>query len=72
MDFIYILLQLTSAILVAPLFDGISRKLRAKFQSRIGPSIFQTYYDIYKLLKEEEQNQVVQHISIKFRLIYCL
>lgn len=51
MDFIYILLQLTSAILVAPLFDGISRKLRAKFQSRIGPSIFQTYYDIYKLLK---------------------
>ncbi|WP_024955563.1 respiratory chain complex I subunit 1 family protein, partial [Sulfurospirillum arcachonense] len=51
MDFIYILLQLISAILVAPLFDGISRKLRAKFQSRIGPSIFQTYYDIYKLLK---------------------
>ena len=51
MDFIYLFLQLVSAILVAPLFDGISRKLRAKFQSRIGPSIFQTYYDIYKLLK---------------------
>lgn len=51
MDFFYLLLQLVSAILVAPLFDGISRKLRAKFQSRIGPSIFQTYYDIYKLLK---------------------
>lgn len=51
MDFIYLLLQLVSAIIVAPLFDGISRKLRAKFQSRIGPSIFQTYYDIFKLLK---------------------
>lgn len=51
MDFVYLLLQLVSAIVVAPLFDGISRKLRAKFQSRIGPSIFQTYYDIYKLLK---------------------
>ncbi len=51
MDFLYLLLQLVSAILVAPLFDGISRKLRAKFQSRMGPSIFQTYYDIYKLLK---------------------
>jgi formate hydrogenlyase subunit 4 len=51
MDFFYLLLQLVSAILVAPLFDGISRKLRAKFQSRIGPSVFQTYYDIYKLLK---------------------
>lgn len=51
MDFFYLLLQLVSAILVAPLFDGISRKLRAKFQSRMGPCIFQTYYDIYKLLK---------------------
>jgi formate hydrogenlyase subunit 4 len=51
MDFFYLLLQLISAIMVAPLFDGISRKLRARFQSRIGPSIFQTYYDIYKLLK---------------------
>ncbi|WNY99435.1 Formate hydrogenlyase subunit 4 (FHL subunit 4) (Hydrogenase 3 component D) [Sulfurospirillum sp. 'SP'] len=51
MDFVYLLLQLVSAIAVAPLFDGISRKLRAKFQSRIGPNIFQTYYDIYKLFK---------------------
>lgn len=51
MDFLYLLLQLVSAIVVAPLFDGISRKLRAKFQSRIGPSIFQTYRDLFKLLK---------------------
>ncbi|MBE0495447.1 MAG: NADH-quinone oxidoreductase subunit H [Campylobacterales bacterium] len=51
MDYLYLLLQLVSAIALAPLFDGISRKLRAKFQSRIGPSIFQTYYDIYKLCK---------------------
>lgn len=51
MDFFYLLLQLISAILVAPLFDGISRKLRAKFQSRVGPSIFQTYRDLLKLLK---------------------
>jgi formate hydrogenlyase subunit 4 len=51
MDFFYILLQLIAAIVVAPLFDGMSRKLRAKFQSRVGPSIFQTYRDIFKLLK---------------------
>lgn len=51
MDFFYLLLQLVSAMAVAPLFDGMSRKLRAKFQSRTGPSIFQTYYDIYKLFK---------------------
>ncbi len=51
MSFFYLLLQLLSAIAVAPLFDGIARKLRAKFQSRIGPSIFQTYRDLFKLLK---------------------
>ncbi len=51
MDFIYVLLQLIAAIAVAPLFDGMARKLRAKFQSRIGPSIFQTYRDLLKLLK---------------------
>ena len=51
MSFFYLLLQLISAILVAPLFDGFARKLRAKYQSRIGPSIFQTYRDLYKLLK---------------------
>lgn len=51
MDFILIFLQLFVAILVAPFFDGIARKLRAKFQSRIGPNIFQTYYDVLKLAK---------------------
>lgn len=51
MEFFYVLLQLITVILAAPFFDGISRKLRARFQSRMGPSIFQTYYDIYKLLK---------------------
>lgn len=51
MDFILIFLQLFVAILIAPFFDGIARKLRAKFQSRIGPNIFQTYYDVLKLAK---------------------
>lgn len=51
MSFFYLLLQLIAAILVAPLFDGMARKLRAKYQSRIGPSIFQTYRDLFKLIK---------------------
>lgn len=64
MDFFYLLIQLLLAISVAPLFDGISRKLRAKFQSRIGPSIFQTYYDIYKLLKRgRTQSHSASYIS---------
>lgn len=37
--------------LVPPLIDGIERKIKAKIQSRIGPStILQTWYDIFKLL----------------------
>lgn len=45
------LFQLITLLLVAPLFDGIARKLRAKFQSRHGCPIWQSYYDIFKLLK---------------------
>lgn len=51
MNYFYLFLQLFMAILIAPLFDGMARKLRAKFQSRIGPSIFQTYRDLFKLMK---------------------
>ncbi|WP_332444526.1 complex I subunit 1 family protein [Wolinella succinogenes] len=51
MSFFYLLLQLIAALMVAPLFDGMARKLRARFQSRVGPSIFQTYRDLFKLLK---------------------
>ena len=40
--------------LLAPLLDGIERKIRAKLHSRIGPpSILQTWYDILKLFSKE-------------------
>ncbi len=40
--------------LLAPLLDGIERKIRAKLHSRVGPpSIFQTWYDILKLFSKE-------------------
>lgn len=35
------------------LLDGIERKLRAAVQSRVGPSILQTLYDIVKLSSKE-------------------
>jgi len=41
-------------LLVAPLFSGLVRKLRAKVQSRRGPSIFQNYRDLAKLMKRQE------------------
>ncbi len=41
-------------LLVAPLFSGFSRVLRAKMHNRRGPSIFQNYRDIAKLMKRQK------------------
>jgi formate hydrogenlyase subunit 4 len=41
-----------SAWLLAPLLPGIINKVKAKFAGRKGPSVFQLYYDIYKLLQK--------------------
>lgn len=49
-DIIFMILQLLCLLAVAPLFDGIARKLRAKYQARQGVPIMQTYRDIYKLI----------------------
>jgi hydrogenase-4 component C len=48
------LLQALVVLLVAPLFSGFSRVMRAKMHSRQGPSIFQNYRDITKLMKRQE------------------
>lgn len=42
------------ALLLAPLFEGIMRKLKALVHSRIGPPITQPYRDILKLLGKED------------------
>lgn len=42
------------ALLLAPLFEGIMRKLRAAIHSRKGPPITQPYLDIMKLLIKED------------------
>lgn len=41
-------------ILLAPLFDGIMRKWRARIHSRMGPPIYQTYLDLVKLFGKED------------------
>jgi hydrogenase-4 component C len=48
------LLQAIVLLLVAPLFSGFSRVLRAKMHNRRGPSIFQNYRDLAKLMKRQE------------------
>lgn len=42
------------AFLVAPLYEGILRKLRAAIHSRIGPPVTQSYLDLLKLLGKED------------------
>ena len=52
MSIFFMVLQVLVIIMLAPLFDGMARKLRAKLQSRQGPpDVFQTYRDINKLFK---------------------
>jgi formate hydrogenlyase subunit 4 len=42
------------ALLVAPFFQGVLRKITARIQSRQGPPIRQPYYDTFKLLGKED------------------
>lgn len=48
------LLNAAIALLLAPLCEGIMRKLRAVIHSRIGPPITQPYWDLLKLLGKED------------------
>jgi hydrogenase-4 component C len=48
------ILQAILILLIAPLYSGFSRVLRAKIHSRRGPSIFQNYRDLFKLMKRQE------------------
>ena len=44
----YCLGQAIILLLLAPMVAGIVKKLKAFMQNRVGSSIFQDYYDIYK------------------------
>jgi hydrogenase-4 component C len=48
------LLQALLILLLAPLFSGFSRVMRAKMHSRHGPTIYQNYRDLAKLMKRQE------------------
>lgn len=48
------LFQALLILAVAPLFSGFSRVMRAKMHNRRGPSIFQNYRDLLKLMKRQE------------------
>jgi formate hydrogenlyase subunit 4 len=48
------LLNLILVVLLAPLLEGIIRKLKAVVQSRKGPPVIQPYIDLVKLLGKED------------------
>ncbi len=50
---VFALITVMIIFLLPPLLDGISRKVKAKIQYRVGASIFQTYYDLQSLLNME-------------------
>ncbi|HSV95787.1 MAG TPA: complex I subunit 1 family protein [Spirochaetota bacterium] len=53
MDILIAVINVLIFLALAPLFEGVVRKLYAKVQSRMGPPIFQPYYDLLKLLGKE-------------------
>ena len=50
---IFALINVLIALIIAPLFDGIERKIKARLQNRRGPPILQTIYDLGKLYRKE-------------------
>ncbi|MEM2007072.1 MAG: NADH-quinone oxidoreductase subunit H [Sulfolobales archaeon] len=41
------------SLALAPVYDGLERKIRAAIHTRLGPPILQTWYDILKLFTKE-------------------
>ncbi len=59
-----VILQVFIIIALAPLLSGIIKKIKAFFQLRKGPGVFQPYYDIAKLLQKD--SVVSQNVSWLF------
>jgi formate hydrogenlyase subunit 4 len=56
MSVLLIIINIIIFILLAPLFEGVVRKITAKVQSRQGPPVIQPYYDLIKLLGKQNFN----------------
>ncbi len=73
MNIIFAILFIVLAPFAGGLLAGIDRKITARLQGRVGPSIFQSFYDVLKLF--EKESLVVrksQNIYILFFLIFMI
>lgn len=63
-------LQAILLLLIAPCISGIIKKLKALLQNRVGSSIWQEYYDIYKWWRKP--TIITPYTSGIFRLAPCV
>ncbi|NLI93939.1 MAG: formate hydrogenlyase [Peptococcaceae bacterium] len=52
-DYGWLMIQGMLLLLFSPLVNGIIKKVKARIQRRVGPSILQSYRDVIKFLKRE-------------------
>jgi len=57
--FLSVMVNIFVVLLLSPLFDGFTRKVRALIQSRVGPPPLQSYYDILKLMGKEDLKSTI-------------
>jgi len=60
------LAQLVLVLILAPLLSGVTRKIRSRLLRRRGPSVFQPYRDLLKLIRKEAV--VADNASWLFRI----
>jgi formate hydrogenlyase subunit 4 len=66
LDFIVQGLQMLLVLLLAPLLTGIARKVKARLLLRRGPSVFQPYRDLLRLMRKEAM--IADNASWLFRV----
>jgi formate hydrogenlyase subunit 4 len=63
-------LNVALAIAIAPLLDGLRRKITARLQNRVGPPLMQSWHDIIKLLRKE--TVLPEGAGLMFRVLPAL
>ena len=53
MNILPLVINMALAILIAPLLDGLRRKITARLQNRVGPPVTQSWHDVLKLFSKE-------------------
>ncbi len=50
---LHLLMHLLTVVLLAPLIPGLITKVKARMAGRVGPPVFQLYYDLAKLARKQ-------------------